>query len=165
MTHSSAQVEPVLTTLPALLQTIEGTLAVPTADNALATLAFDGFRYLSTMAFAHSQPALALLYDLEIVLVGIRPGSQLLDFKIYVRLRESVRTQLEKAGAETLIGETLSLAGAISGSVALWATTFPEVQARMRLDMPQCPPSISFVVHPAPEKPNPFHGGGHSFSL
>lgn len=165
MTVPATDTTQVLTALPEVLHTIEGTVAVPTEDDALATVALDGLRYLSAVGFARAQPALALLYELQIVHIETRPGSRLIDFKIYVRLRERVRGEIDRAGAVALIGVVLALPGAISASTTLWSQIFPRVEQQMQNDLPQCPPTITFIVHPAPEKPHPFHGGGRSFNL
>ncbi len=165
MTSPPQKTESVFATLPTVLQTIDGTLTVPTEDDELAIIAYDGFRYLTALGFVRGQPALALLYDLDIVHLGTRPGSRLIEFRIYVRLKERVRTEIDHTGAVELIASALALPAAIEVSAEQWGQLFPQVQQQMQNELPQCPPSIRAILHPAPEKPNPFHGGGHSFSL
>ncbi|MDX9837381.1 MAG: hypothetical protein RBT39_07450 [Azoarcus sp.] len=157
--------ESVFATLPSVLQTIDGTLTMPTDDDEFAIIAFGGFRYLIALGFMRCQPALALLYDLDIVHLGTRDGSRLTDFRIYVRLKERVRAGIDHTAAVKMIASALALPAAIAASAEQWSLLFPQVQQQMQNELPQCPPSIRFILHPAPEKPNPFHGGGHSFSL
>lgn len=154
-----------LAALPDVLQTIDGTLVVPTSDDALAHVALDGFRYLSALEFARRQPALALLYELDIEHLGTRTGSRLIDFRIFVGLRHHLRTEIDKPGAVAPIAEVLALPDAISASLAQWTPLFSAVQAQLQHDLPQCPPTIGFVVHPAPERPDPHRGRGHAFNL
>lgn len=165
MTTASPQMEPVLEQLPELLLTIDGTLVVPTDDDTLANVAFDGMRYRTALEFSRRQPTLALLYELDFERLGTRCGSRLIDFRVFVRLRDRVRAELDKAGAIAVLGVVLALPGALNDGVTLWAQLFPAVEAQLQHDLPQAPPRIDFVIHPPPEKPAPFRGHGQSFNL
>lgn len=155
----------VLDVLPELLCVIDGTLVVPTEDDVLANVAFDGLRYLTALAFSRQQPGLACLYELDFERLETRVGSRLIDFRIFVRLRDSLQTEVGKVGAIAVLGVVLALPGAINESLTLWDRVFPPVEEGLAHDLPQCPPNIQFVVHAPPEKPNPFHSRGRSFDL
>lgn len=165
MTAAPPQMEPMPEQLPELLLTIDGTLVVPTEDDILANVAFDGFRYLSALEFARRHPALALLYELDFERLGTRGGSRLIDFRIFVRARDRVRAEMDKAGSVAVLAVVLALPGALNDGITLWSQLFAAVEAQLQHDLPQAPAHIDFTIHPAPEKPAPFRGHGQSFNL
>src|SRR5437867_1941051 len=105
------QVEP-LQDLPDIFAVVEGTLSVATDDDFVGLTALRGFEYLLSCEFARQQPALSLLYDLELVLTSARSGSRHYHFKLLVKLKKRVKAELHKAGAIAIISLALGIPSA-----------------------------------------------------
>src|SRR5580704_8647201 len=91
--------QPTLTELPEILRVIEGTLDLETEEDRTAQAVLSGLKYYLFLEFARQQPALALLYDLDLKVTAMRRGSRHIDFKIFVRLKNRVVAALQQAGA------------------------------------------------------------------
>ena len=140
-----------LTELPDVLRVIEGTLNLDTQEDSTALSVLAGLKYYLSLEFARQQPALALLYDLDFQVTGVRPGSRHIDFKIWVRLKKRVRTalvavgkEIKKAGVVACIATALAIPGAINETEKLLQRLPEPTQQRLQLDVPQCSPSLTF---------------------
>lgn len=160
------QVEVAAPDLPDIAVVIEGTLTVATEDDAAALVALRGMSYLVNVEFARQQPALALLYECELVLLGTRRGSRKFDFKILVKLRKRAKAEMKKAGAVAVISAVLGLPGTVLSGLQLYEHLFPPVEVRLNVDLPQTPTTIEireFRQADAREVPPP--AAGRSFEL
>jgi hypothetical protein len=128
--------------LPQILAVIEGTLTVSTDDDNVGITVLRGFRYLLACEFARQQPALSLLYELDLQVLDVRRGSREYDWKILVKLKKRVIAEVKKAGAIAVITAALGIPSAIVSGFELWEHLFPPVQIRLNSDMPQVPTTI-----------------------
>ena len=127
---------------PEIFAVVEGTLTVSTTDDFVGLKALRGFEYLLSREFARQQPALSLLYDLEFSVLGSRRGSRRYDFKIVVKLKTRLKSELRKAGAVGLVSLVLGLPGAVLSTFQLVDYLFPPVQTQLNSDMPNAPATI-----------------------
>jgi hypothetical protein len=120
------------------LRVIEGVLAVDTDDWSTASVAAAGFRYLLTLEFSRQQPALALLYELDFQILKVERGSYRFLFKLWVKLKKRVATELKKADAVAIITAALAIPPAVTESIHIYERLFPPVQAQLQRDLPHC---------------------------
>jgi hypothetical protein len=137
----SVQVE-TPTDLPDILFVAEGRLHVETEDDAVGLAALSGLRYLLACEFSHQQPALSLLYDLEVVLLDVQRGSRDYGFKVVAKLKRRIRAEVRKAGVVATLSLLLGVPSAVLATYDLYARLFPPVQTRLNFDMPQVSPTI-----------------------
>ena len=152
-----------LTELPDVLRVIEGTLNLDTQEDSTALSVLAGLKYYLSLEFARQQPALALLYDLDFQVTGVRPGSRHIDFKIWVRLKKRVRTalvavgkEIKNAGVVACIATALPIPGAINETEKLLQRLPEPTQQRLHLDVPQCSPSLTFNEIRVPDERDVF---------
>jgi len=132
---------------PDILATISGTLEVGTDDDDVGNTVFSGFGYLLSCEFARQQPALALLYQLELVQVGPpRHGCRTYDFEITLKIRGRVKDAVKKAGvavAITAITIALGIPASIWAGIQIYDRLIPPVQVLINKDMPHAPSIIT----------------------
>jgi len=124
---------------PDILAVIEGMLTVATDDDKVGRTALHGFQYLLSREFVRQQPALSMLYELDFVLLGVRSGSRIYDFKILVTLKQRVKSEIKKAGSVAVVSLVLGIPGAILSSFQVYDHLFPPIQNQLNSDMPQAP--------------------------
>lgn len=152
-------------TLAPILAVIEAELHVPGDDWGDAVVAAGGVRYLLAREFRRQQPALALLYDLEFVPLGVRRGSVIFDWKILVRMKRRAASALAEPATAVVLASALALPGAINESITLWERLFPPVQQQLEADLPHAPPVLTVIVIRAPDDRDVFSGRGGEFDL
>lgn len=123
---------------PDVLGVIEGTLDVDTDDDQVGQNIWIGFTYLLRAEFLRQQPSLALLYEMEIQLLAVRPGSRKYDFKIWVRLKRAIK----KWGGAAGLSAALAIAPAADATIHVWEHFFPPVQTQLHA----CEPSKPVVI-------------------
>ena len=126
-----------LVELPVMLVVVEGTLTVGTDDDMLAMTLVRGMGYLLAREFMRQQPGLALLYDLEVVLLGTRRGSLNFDFKVVARLKKRIRSAYKNATAAQIAGVIMASPAAALAAHDVYLRLFPPVEQCLRSDMPQ----------------------------
>ncbi len=136
---------PVAAELPEILRIVAGELVVETDDPATARIAFAGFRYRLALEFARQQPALALLYEIEIEAGAMERGSIHIPFRIWIRLKRHVAAELKKAGAVAVIAAALALPGAIKDVREIYHDLFTTTQTQLQHDLPACKPVIAIT--------------------
>jgi|SRR5579859_2061981 hypothetical protein len=151
MTTGVGEETPTGVGLSEILQVIEGVLVVETTDLATAYVAFRGAQYLLALEFARRQPALALLYDLDVELIRIERGSFRFVFKILVKAKKRVAAELKKAGVVATLSMALALPGAINEGDKIFHELFPPVQAQLQKDIPYSSPTFEIRVIRAPD--------------
>lgn len=142
--NGNAQLE-TLQEFPDILVVIEGTLNVATDDDAVGRTALSGFQYLLSCEFARQQPALSMLYEIEFVILGVRTGSRNYDFKILVKLKRRIGSEIKKAGAVAIISLVLSIPSAVLSSYQLYDQIFQPIQTQLNMDMPHSPITIQIL--------------------
>lgn len=151
MTVGVGEETPTGVELAEILQVIEGVLVVETTDLAAAYVAFHGAQYLLALEFARRQPALALLYDLDVQLMGIERGSFRFEFKVLVKAKRRIAAELKKAGVVATLTMALALPGAINEGDKLFHELFPPVQAQLQQDIPYVSPTFEIRDVRAPD--------------
>jgi hypothetical protein len=140
---------PVGAELPEILQVIEGTLVVDTNDLATAEVALKGFQYLLALEFARQQPALALLYNLDIQVMEPEYGTIHFPFKIRINLKERVAAEfkkLKKIEVIAIFSAMLMIPTAIKDSEEIYRNFFKSTETRLLQDLPSCSPRIENMV-------------------
>ena len=158
--ESDAVVSAPLEELPDILAIMEGSLVIETDDDNTAGTAIQGLRYLLAIEFARQQPALALLYDLDLQVLGIRRGSREVDFKIWARIKRRVRAAVRKAGAVAVLSVVLGIPAVIVSTAAVWHGLFPPVQEQLCRGMPSTQITINVTVRPPDDRDVPPKQGG-----
>ena len=158
--ESDAVVSAPLEELPDILAVMEGSLVIETDDDGAVRTAIQGLRYLLAIEFARQQPALALLYDLDLQELGIRRGSREVDFKIWARIKRRVRAAVRKAGAVAVLSVVLGIPAVIVSTAAVWHGLFPPVQEQLCRGMPSTQININVTVRPPDDRDVPPKQGG-----
>jgi hypothetical protein len=122
--------------LPKIFGVVEGNLVVSTDDEFVGHTALLGLKYLLALEFARQQPALSLLYDLEFAADGPYSGSQRYEFKVLVRLKKRLRSEMRKAGPIGVIALVLGLPGCVHETLEVIDRLFPSVQTGLSAGMP-----------------------------
>lgn len=150
-----------------VLIVVEGELIIPTHEPRDAQIAWQGFQYLLQREFLRQQPALALLYDLDISLVEVRRGSHILKWKMVVKLKNRISSVISTPGAALIITTALSLPGAINESIDLWKKLTLPVEQQLQNDLPHVPPTVLIIQIRPPADVDVFNKpeGGGTFTL
>jgi hypothetical protein len=125
---------------PEVLKIIEGVVVVDTDDRGLAAVAYNGFVYRLSLEFARQQPGLALLYDIEIELIGIESGSIRHLFRAVFRLKQRVAAEVKKAGTVATLGVILRYLPALLKASICSSSFF---RRSTRSSKPRCLPAAS----------------------
>jgi hypothetical protein len=143
--------EPEFQDLPQITVVIEGTLTIAADDSSLAGVAFRGMAYLLAREFMRQQPGLALLYDLDVVLLKARRGSWHFDFKIIVRLKQRIRKAYKKATAAEIATVIMAAPATLLASHDIYLRLFPPVEQCLKSDLPQISISIGNLTIRQPD--------------
>lgn len=137
--------------LPPVLRVMTGTLVTHTDDTAVASAICAGFHYLLLREFSRQQPALSLLYDVEVTFGPSEPGSIRTPFEILIKIKDRVAKAIAKMTAAEMIMIALAIPPAFNEGGKIYGEVVRAAATTLQQEMPQYKPEFT-VIESAPTK-------------